>query len=79
MVGTINNRRVAVGTPDWLRQNGMKLPPGVPVGQEEEDTGVSGQIKILVGIDNRAVASLSMLDQVRAGKHNRKEISLPPS
>jgi heavy metal translocating P-type ATPase len=61
MEGTVDGRRVAVGSVAWLRERGYD---GEPVGLDG-DGDDAGLAKVLVGVDGRLVAVVTMADRLR--------------
>jgi heavy metal translocating P-type ATPase len=61
--GTVDGRRVAVGSEEWLRTRGYAIPP---VAVRELDSGNgAGRAKVLVGVDGRLLGAIVMADHLR--------------
>jgi heavy metal translocating P-type ATPase len=60
MEGTVEGRRVAIGSGGWLRSRGYG--DGTPPGAEGAD---AGRARVLVGIDGRLAGTIVMADRVR--------------
>jgi len=61
--GTVDGRRVAVGSEEWLRTRGYAIPP---VAVRELDAGNgAGRAKVLVGVDGRLLGAIVMADHLR--------------
>jgi heavy metal translocating P-type ATPase len=59
--GRVGNRTVAVGSPAWLRERGIRTA-GVEKLLEDEP---SGRAKVIVGVDGRAAGAIVMGDHLR--------------
>ncbi len=62
MEGTVDGRRVAVGSAAWLRSRGYD---GDAAGRGDEGGDGAGLAKVLVGVDGRLVAVVTMADRLR--------------
>jgi heavy metal translocating P-type ATPase len=60
--GTVDGRRVAVGSTAWLRSRGYAVEPAAEVGDGGEDAGLA---KALIGVDGRLAAVAVMGDRLR--------------
>jgi heavy metal translocating P-type ATPase len=60
--GTVEGRRVAVGSAGWLRSRGYEVEAAAALGGDGEDGGLA---KVLVGIDGRTAAVVVMADRLR--------------
>jgi heavy metal translocating P-type ATPase len=61
MEGTVDGRRVAVGSIAWLRERGYD-GEAVGLGGDGDDAGLA---KVLVGVDGRLVAVVTVADRLR--------------
>ena len=62
MEGTVDGHRVAVGSAAWLRSRGYD---GDAAGRGDEGGDGAGLAKVLVGVDGRLVAVVTMADRLR--------------
>jgi heavy metal translocating P-type ATPase len=62
MEGTVEGRRVAVGSSAWLRSRGYEVEAAGTVGGDGEKAGLA---KVLVGIDGRLAGVVVMADSLR--------------
>ncbi len=60
--GTVNGRRVAVGSGAWLRSRGYAVERASAVGGDGEDAGLA---KVLIGVDGRLAGVAVMADRLR--------------
>jgi heavy metal translocating P-type ATPase len=62
MEGSVDGRRIAVGSAAWLRQRGYEVGDAEGVGDGVGDAGLA---KVLVGIDGRLAGVVVMADRLR--------------
>ena len=62
--GTVDGRRVAVGSADWLRERGYRGDGHVAAAQLDSNAG-AGKAKMLVGVDGRLAGGIVMADHIR--------------
>jgi heavy metal translocating P-type ATPase len=62
MEGTVDGRRVAVGSSAWLRARGYEVEAAAATGGDGDAAGLA---KVLVGVDGRLAAVVVMADRVR--------------
>jgi heavy metal translocating P-type ATPase len=62
MEGTVEGRRVAVGSGAWLRSRGYGVEGAAAIGADGESAGMA---KVLVGIDGRLAGVVTMADSLR--------------
>ena len=60
--GTVEGRRVAVGSGAWLRSRGYAVERASAVGGDGEDAGLA---KVLIGVDGRLAGVAVMADRLR--------------
>ena len=61
--GTVDGRRVAVGSAAWLRLRGYDVPDVAVAGLDAENG--AGRAKVLVGVEGRLVAAVVLADHLR--------------
>ena len=65
--GVVEGRRVAVGSPAWLRLRGYELPDAVIA--DLDAVNGAGRAKVLVGVDGRLAAAVVLADHLRPDAH----------
>jgi len=62
MEGTVDGRRVAVGSEAWLRERGCEVGDGGPRSSDGADAGLA---RVLIGVDGRLAGVVVMADTLR--------------
>jgi heavy metal translocating P-type ATPase len=62
MEGTVEGRRVAVGSAAWLRSRGYEVGAAAPVGGDGDDAGLA---RVMIGVDGRLAGVAVVADRLR--------------